>query len=150
MEELFRATNPATGAELWNSDGTPAGTVVQDINPGAGYSNPSELTTSGERCSSAPMTDGAGSSCGRSPPETRHVAAATSGLIGRAGALDLRIGDHDGYQSRSIVQGPRGTCVGSAVPSIFTLSTISPGSARARPAVQADHSRPRHGSKRTA
>lgn len=32
----FRATTPAFGAELWRSDGTPAGTVlVKDINPGA-------------------------------------------------------------------------------------------------------------------
>ena len=36
---------PATGIELWKSDGTAAGTVlVADINPGPAFSSPHELT----------------------------------------------------------------------------------------------------------
>ncbi|WP_434389161.1 ELWxxDGT repeat protein [Melittangium boletus] len=42
---FFRATDGASGIELWKSDGTAAGTVlVKDINPGPGDSNPEELT----------------------------------------------------------------------------------------------------------
>ena len=41
---FFRATDGVTGAELWKSDGTAAGTVlVRDINPGAASSSPSFL-----------------------------------------------------------------------------------------------------------
>ncbi|EDP69839.1 hypothetical protein FBALC1_09917 [Flavobacteriales bacterium ALC-1] len=39
------ASDPAIGVELWVTDGTTAGTVmVQDLNVGAGDSNPSDLT----------------------------------------------------------------------------------------------------------
>jgi ELWxxDGT repeat protein len=41
----FQATNGTSGLELWQSDGTAAGTVlVKDINPGSGDSLPSNLT----------------------------------------------------------------------------------------------------------
>jgi ELWxxDGT repeat protein len=40
----FAAGDNAHGTELWRSNGTPAGTVmVQDVNPGAGNSNPQQL-----------------------------------------------------------------------------------------------------------
>src|SRR5262245_16176327 len=46
----FSATGRGLGAELWRSDGTPAGTaLVLDINPGAGPSSPSSLTRVGSR-----------------------------------------------------------------------------------------------------
>lgn len=42
---FFRASDPATGAELWRTDGTAAGTTrVADINPGPASANPQELT----------------------------------------------------------------------------------------------------------
>ena len=42
---FFRASNGVSGAELWKSNGTTAGTVlVKDINPGTGSSGPSYLT----------------------------------------------------------------------------------------------------------
>lgn len=42
---FFVASTPATGAELWRTDGTVAGTaLVKDINPGPRDSSPSELT----------------------------------------------------------------------------------------------------------
>jgi large repetitive protein len=42
---FFMGAHPATGHELWRSDGTVAGTrLVKDINPGAGDSFPLELT----------------------------------------------------------------------------------------------------------
>ncbi|MCC6671854.1 MAG: hypothetical protein IT458_12400, partial [Planctomycetes bacterium] len=59
----FFATDPATGTELWVSDGTNAGTVLlKDINPGAGSSvsnNPfaANLLVSGNRMF-FPATDG--------------------------------------------------------------------------------------------
>jgi ELWxxDGT repeat protein len=41
----FSAFSPTTGVELYKTNGTAAGTVaVKDINPGAGNSNPQELT----------------------------------------------------------------------------------------------------------
>jgi len=41
----FQATDGTSGLELWQSDGTAAGTVrVMDINPGSGDSSPSYLT----------------------------------------------------------------------------------------------------------
>ena len=37
---LFRASDGVSGAELWKTDGTEAGTVlVKDINPGRDFSN---------------------------------------------------------------------------------------------------------------
>src|SRR5262249_35817683 len=45
---FFTADVPATGRELYVSDGTPEGTaLVKDINPGAAASNPSYLTAIG-------------------------------------------------------------------------------------------------------
>jgi ELWxxDGT repeat protein len=47
---FFTATAPATGNELYRSDGTPFGTfLVRDIFPGATSSNPASLTPVGER-----------------------------------------------------------------------------------------------------
>src|SRR5262249_59637966 len=41
---FFTAFVPATGIELWQSDGTESGTVlVKDINPGPAFSSPHEL-----------------------------------------------------------------------------------------------------------
>jgi ELWxxDGT repeat protein len=41
----FAGTDAAHGRELWKTDGTPAGTVlVADVNPGAGYASPLNLT----------------------------------------------------------------------------------------------------------
>lgn len=43
---VFRATTPTDGAELWISDGTPAGTrLLKDIRPGAGDGFPSEFVS---------------------------------------------------------------------------------------------------------
>lgn len=43
---VFSATTAAAGRELWKSDGTAAGTALaQDINPGAGSSDPSGFTS---------------------------------------------------------------------------------------------------------
>jgi ELWxxDGT repeat protein len=45
---FFAADNGANGVELWDTDGTPAGTtLVKDINP-TGSSNPTEFTVFGE------------------------------------------------------------------------------------------------------
>jgi ELWxxDGT repeat protein len=45
---LFRASDGASGFELWRSDGTEAGTqLVADIRPGAASSSPSSLTAAG-------------------------------------------------------------------------------------------------------
>ena len=47
---LFSAYDPATGSELWRSDGTPAGTVlVKDLAPGSTSSFPTDLTVVGGR-----------------------------------------------------------------------------------------------------
>ncbi len=47
---FFVLRDAGAGAELWKSDGTPAGTVrVADILPGAGSSNPHQLTPAGDR-----------------------------------------------------------------------------------------------------
>jgi ELWxxDGT repeat protein len=47
---FFQAMDGTGGAELWESDGTPAGTRrVQDIAPGALSSHPEELTAAGNR-----------------------------------------------------------------------------------------------------
>jgi ELWxxDGT repeat protein len=46
---FFAATDGERGVELWESDGTPAGThMVQDLAPGAMSSLPTELTVSGD------------------------------------------------------------------------------------------------------
>ncbi|NMO14174.1 HYR domain-containing protein [Pyxidicoccus fallax] len=46
---VFAAATDATGRELWQTDGTEAGTVlVQDLAPGARSSNPQPLATSGQ------------------------------------------------------------------------------------------------------
>jgi ELWxxDGT repeat protein len=43
---LFGASDGVSGMELWQSDGTAAGTYLeQDIAPGPAHSNPTELTT---------------------------------------------------------------------------------------------------------
>jgi ELWxxDGT repeat protein len=45
---FFTSSDPAHGTELWTSDGTAAGTkLVADIRPGAGSSNPGDLTDVG-------------------------------------------------------------------------------------------------------
>ena len=45
---FFVATTPTTGAELWKTDGTEAGTVlVKDIRGGRGGSDPTRLTNVG-------------------------------------------------------------------------------------------------------
>ena len=45
---FFAAGNPASGYELWKSDGTEAGTeLVRDINPGTGGSQLNFLTAVG-------------------------------------------------------------------------------------------------------
>jgi ELWxxDGT repeat protein len=45
---LFQGDDGATGAELWRSDGTPAGTfLVKDLKPGAPSSLPGEFTRAG-------------------------------------------------------------------------------------------------------
>src|SRR5262245_36651639 len=45
---FFVATTPTTGAELWRTDGTEAGTVlVKDIRGGRGGSTPTKLTNVG-------------------------------------------------------------------------------------------------------
>src|SRR5690349_5658241 len=42
----FKGTSPAGGAELWRSDGTPAGTfMVKDILAGTGWSSPGSFAT---------------------------------------------------------------------------------------------------------
>src|SRR5262249_20879815 len=42
---FFANADPVTGWELWESDGTAAGThIVKDINPGSGSSSPRNLT----------------------------------------------------------------------------------------------------------
>jgi ELWxxDGT repeat protein len=47
---FFGLREADAGVELWKSDGTPAGTVrVADILPGAGSSNPHQLTPAGDR-----------------------------------------------------------------------------------------------------
>ena len=47
---FFTATAPATGVELYVSDGTPEGTVlVKDLNPGTASSSPASLTVVGDR-----------------------------------------------------------------------------------------------------
>ena len=47
---FFAATNPATGTELWKTDGTAGGTaMVKDLVPGPGASNPRLLTAVGDR-----------------------------------------------------------------------------------------------------
>jgi ELWxxDGT repeat protein len=43
---LFSAFSPATGRELWSSDGTEAGTVAIEIAPGAESSSPAMLYAS--------------------------------------------------------------------------------------------------------
>jgi ELWxxDGT repeat protein len=46
---LFQGDDGATGAELWRSDGTAAGTsLVEDLHPGPGSSLPGELTRVGQ------------------------------------------------------------------------------------------------------
>jgi ELWxxDGT repeat protein len=45
---VFSAWTPGSGVELWESDGTPAGTrQIQEIAPGAQYANPEHLTVAG-------------------------------------------------------------------------------------------------------
>jgi ELWxxDGT repeat protein len=45
---VFSATDPASGTELWVSDGTPEGTkLLRDINPGTFGSTPQSLTAAG-------------------------------------------------------------------------------------------------------
>ncbi len=45
---FFKADDPATGTELWKSDGTAAGTVlVKDVYPGTASSSPASLTPAG-------------------------------------------------------------------------------------------------------
>ncbi len=47
---VFTAYDAAHGTELWITDGTPAGTkLLKDIEPGAASSNPSYLTSVGDR-----------------------------------------------------------------------------------------------------
>lgn len=47
---VFRAFTAASGAELWHTDGTPAGTaLLKDIRPGSASSNVSEMLSLGER-----------------------------------------------------------------------------------------------------
>lgn len=47
---LFQATTPATGRELFRSDGTPNGTVlVKDIAPGTASSTPTDFVAASER-----------------------------------------------------------------------------------------------------
>jgi ELWxxDGT repeat protein len=47
---LFSGVDPDHGAELWQTDGTPAGTRrVADLNPGAASSAPSEFFATGDR-----------------------------------------------------------------------------------------------------
>ncbi len=58
---FFRAQDPFTGTELWQSDGTEAGTVrVEDINPGRGSSEPAAFTNVGGTLFFAPFNDTVG------------------------------------------------------------------------------------------
>ncbi|HEY0142489.1 MAG TPA: hypothetical protein VGF48_16445 [Thermoanaerobaculia bacterium] len=44
----FTATQPATGLEMWKTDGTPGGTTVVDVNPGPASSDPYGFAASGD------------------------------------------------------------------------------------------------------
>ncbi|MBL8737937.1 MAG: hypothetical protein JNL12_16000 [Planctomycetes bacterium] len=47
---FFSANDGSSGFELWSTDGTPAGTtLVRDLRPGSGSSNPAQLTAVGNR-----------------------------------------------------------------------------------------------------
>lgn len=47
---FFSANDGTTGFELWSTDGTPLGTsLVRDLRPGSGSSNPTQLTAVGDR-----------------------------------------------------------------------------------------------------
>jgi len=69
---LFAATNPDTGRELWETDGTPEGTRLRaDLFPGAGSSSPSRTLEVGETHYLIAVGDGLGKELWSFNPSTR-------------------------------------------------------------------------------
>lgn len=99
----FSASTPATGTELWVTDGTPAGTrLAVDLAPGALGSGPRQLTVLNDRLlftASARTPDGALSgvewwSTDGTPAGTRLVADIFGGAGGSDPHEPTMVGDH--------------------------------------------------------
>lgn len=134
---LFSATNPETGRELWETDGTTEGTRLRaDLFPGAGSSSPSRVVEFGANHFLIAVGDGLGKELWRFDAETRKYALTRDLVRGPAGSEPYalcRAGSRFYFSALSEEFGEELWCFESQEQEPEIIADFNPGAAHSYP-----------------